>query len=71
MLREKPHGLLKPIETKLIPFHMLTMDFILRLRLWRRLGHGDELFDTIMMVIDKFTKAPRFLAGKNTYTTPD
>jgi hypothetical protein len=70
-LREKPHGLLKPITALPYPFHTITIDFILSLPPSRRFAHGDELFDTAMMVTDKFTKAIKIVPGKGTYTAPD
>ena len=70
-LRDKSHGLLKLIESKPIPFHTLTIDFILALPPSRRFGHGDELYDTVMTATDKFTKAVRLIPGKSTYAAPD
>ena len=70
-LRDKSHGLVKPIESKPIPFHTLTIDFILALPPSRRFGHGDELYDTVMTGTDKFTKVVRLIPGKSTYAAPD
>jgi hypothetical protein len=70
-LREKPHGLLKPIISLSHPFHTLTINFILSLPPSRRFAHGDELFDTAMTVTDKFTKAIKIISGKGTYVAPD
>jgi hypothetical protein len=47
------------------------MDFVLGLAPSRRFSHGDELFDTILTITDKFTKAVKPLVGKNTYSAED
>lgn len=70
-LRNKPNGLLKPIEASPTPFHTLTMDFIVSLPPSKRFAHGDETFDAILTVTDKFTKAVKLLPGKGTYTAMD
>src|SRR5437667_12325400 len=40
-LRDKPHGLLKQIESNQIPFHTLPIDFSLALPPSRSFDHGD------------------------------
>jgi hypothetical protein len=70
-LRHKPYGDAQPIESPSTPFHCVTMDFVLALPPARRFSHGDELFDTILTVTDKFTKAVKLLVGKNTYSAED
>jgi len=47
------------------------MDFILALPLSRRFGHGEELFDVVMFITNKFTKAVKVVPGKNIYTATD
>lgn len=59
-LREKPHGLLRPIEIKPILFHPLSIDHIRTLPQSYGSSDGDELFDAIMILIDKFTKGSTF-----------
>ena len=70
-LRDKTHGELQPITTAADPFHTLCMDFILSLPPAAKFGHGEELFDCVMPVTDKFTKAVRLLIGKTTYSATD
>jgi hypothetical protein len=47
------------------------MDFVLGLPPSRRFSHGDELFDTILTITDKFTKGVKLLVGKNNYSAND
>jgi hypothetical protein len=70
-LRHKPYGDAQPIQSPSTPFHCITMDFVLGLPPSRRFSHGDELFDTILTITDKFTKAVKLLVGKNTYSAED
>jgi len=70
-LQDKAHGLSKPIVTRPVPFYTLTMDFILALLLSRRFGHGEELFDVVISITNKFTKAVKVVSGKNIYTVTD
>ena len=60
-----------PINSQSIPFHTLTLDFIVALPPSQRFAHGSELFDSILTVTNKFTKAVRLIPGKDTYTAVD
>jgi hypothetical protein len=66
-LRDKQHGLLHPIQSPPIPFHSITMDFIVGLPPTTQSGHGNEIFDSILTIVDKFSKAVLLLVGKSTY----
>ena len=70
-LRHKPYGDAQVIETPNCPLHTITMDFILSLPPARCFAHGDELFDTILTLTDKFTKAIKLVIGKGTYNAAD
>jgi Integrase zinc binding domain/Chromo (CHRromatin Organisation MOdifier) domain len=67
-LRHRPYGDAQPIESPSTPFHCITMDFIVGLPPSRRFAHGDELFDSVLTITDKFTKAIKLLVGKSTFT---
>ena len=60
--RHRPYGSLQPIESPSVPFHTLTLDFILAL------PKSAEEFDTILSVTDKFTKKVTFVPGKKDYS---
>ena len=70
-LTDKPHGELIPIKTPPIPFHTLSMDFIVALPSATMFGHGDEAFDSILTVTDKFAKLVKLIPGKSTYSAMD
>ena len=59
--RHKPYGYLQPIESPSIPFHTLTLDFILAMPL------SEEGFDCAMTVTDKFSKRTTYIPGKSTW----
>jgi len=61
----------KPISTKPIPFYIITMDFVLLLPPFQRFEHRDKLFDMIILITDKFTKAVKLFISKNTYMVTD
>ena len=56
----KPYGYLQPIESASIPFHTLTLDFILALPV------SAKGFDCTMSVTDKFDKRLTYVPGKST-----
>ena len=60
--RHKPYGYLQPIESPAVPFHTLTLDFILVIPL------SDDEFDYTIIVIDKFTKRIIYILGKATWS---
>ena len=63
--RHKPYGFMQPIESPSIPFHTLTLDFILALPL------SEEGFDCALTVTDKFTKRTTYIPGKSTWTAEE
>ena len=63
--RHAPYGSLNPISSPPVPFHTITIDFILALPL------SDRDFDAAMSVTDKFTKRVTFAAGKTTWSAKD
>lgn len=60
--RHKPYGALQPILTPPVPFHTLTIDFILGLPKSR------EGFDAAMSVTCKFSKRVTSILGKSTWS---
>ena len=60
--RHAPYGSLNPISSPPVPFHTITIDFILALPL------SDKGFDAAMSTSDKFTKRVTFTAGKTTWS---
>lgn len=59
--RHLPHGSLQPIETEAIPFHTVTMDFIVGLP-------NDEGYDALLTVTCKFSKRVLLIEGSSTFT---
>ena len=55
----KPAGLLNPFPTPLIPWFVISMDFI------THLPKTDDGYDCIMVVIDKFSKRASSLHSNN------
>ena len=60
--RHAPYGFMQPILTSAVPFHIITIDFILAL------PTSIDGFDTIMSVSDKFIKRVQTVLGKKTWT---
>ena len=63
--RYAPYGSLNPISSPPVPFHTITIDFILALPL------SDKDFDAAISVTDKFTKRITFASGKITWSAKD
>ena len=63
--RHRPYDALQPIQSLPIPFHTLTLDFIMAL------PRSDEDFDCAMSVTDKFTKRAMAIPGKTTWKAMD
>ncbi len=63
-LRTKVPGLLEPIESGPEPFHTLTLDLIVKLPHSNMSG---KIYDSIMSITDKFSKAIILAPGKETY----
>ena len=60
--RHRPFGSLQPILTPAIPFHTLTLDFILALPI-----SVPDRYDCTLTVTDKFSKAVTVLPGMTSY----
>ena len=60
--RHRPYNSLQLIESSLMPFYTLTLDFIL---IFLKLV---EKFDIILSIIDKFTKKITFVSEKKNYS---
>ena len=63
--RHAPYGSMQPIYSPPIPFHTLTIDFILAMPL------TPEGFDCIKAVTCKFSKRVTFVPGKSTWKAPE
>ena len=63
--RHRPYGSLQPIQSPAVPFHTLTLDFILAL------PATAEGFDNALTVTDKFTKRITYIVGKVTWKAKD
>ena len=68
--RHKPYGKLSPILSSSEPFDTISIDLITDLPPCSREGSRD-LFDTIMTVTDKFSKAVRFIPGRKDWSAVD
>ena len=63
--RHRPYGVLEPIQTPSVPFHTITLDFILGLPM------TDDGLDCTMLVTDKYCKRNTFVPGQSTWKAPD
>ena len=63
--RHRPYGSLNPIETPPVPYHTLTLDFVLAL------PESQEGYNAILSVTDKFTKGITNIPGKTTWTAAE
>ena len=63
--RHMPYGAMQPIESPPVPFHTITIDFILSL------PTSVEGFDMAMPVTCKFTKRVTIVPGKSTWSAKD
>ena len=63
--RHTAYGSMQPIESPPVPFHTITIDFILALPL------SEEGFDNAMSVTCKFTKRVTIAPGKTTWSARD
>jgi len=60
--RHQPYGELQPIRTMNVPFHTITMDFVMALPI------SQEGYDCMLTITDKFSKRMTMIPGKTTYT---
>lgn len=63
--RHQPYGLLQPIYSPAVPYHTITLDFILVL------PTSDKGYNTILLLIDKYTKKVSLPLDKATYLIAD
>ena len=61
-----PYGSLNPISTPDIPFHTIAMNFIVALPV-----EGPELYNALLTVSCKFSKAKIFIPGRDDYSAAD
>ena len=65
--RHRPYGTLSPITSPSEPFDTITIDLVTDLPPCAHEGLAKR-FDTIMTVTDKFSKAVRFIPGRNDWS---
>ncbi|KAJ5203188.1 hypothetical protein N7449_005267 [Penicillium cf. viridicatum] len=63
--RHRPYGLLQPIQNPSIPYHTISLDFIVGLPV------TEEGFDALLAMTDKFSKQNGFIPGKTTWEGGD
>ena len=63
--RHLPHGSLQPILTPPVPYHTLTIDFILTL------PKSAKGYDCILSVTDKFSRKVTLIPGMSTFTAEE
>jgi hypothetical protein len=62
-VRHKPYGRLQIIEAPHKPFHTVTIDFVVKLPLSKL---NNDVYDTILTITDKLSRAVIFVPGKET-----
>jgi hypothetical protein len=62
-IRHRPYGVLASLPFPTAPWKEITMDFITGLPVWK--NNGVE-YDSILVVVDRFTKMARYLATTKT-----
>jgi hypothetical protein len=67
-VRHKPYGQLQIIEAPHRSFHTITIDFIVKLPLSK---HAGDVYDTILTITDKLSRATIFVPGKETWNAPE
>ena len=63
--RHKPYGELQPIGSVSVPFHTITMDFVLAL------PSTKQGLDCLLTITCKFSKRLNLIAGKTTYSAKE
>jgi hypothetical protein len=66
--RHRPYGELAPIPTPLKPWEEITMDFITDLPPSKK---NNQVFDSILVVVDRFTKLARYIAVRKSMDTAE
>ena len=67
--RHKPYGSLQPLPVPERPWKEISLDWIASLPS-SRTGTGEE-FDSILVIIDRYTKMARFLPTRSDATAPE
>ena len=68
--RHKPYGLLQPLPPPTRPWSSVTMDFIVKLPGSLEPGSA-RLCDTILVIVDRLTKAAKFVPTEETITAEE
>jgi hypothetical protein len=68
--RHKPYGLLQPLQPPERPWTSVTMDFIVKLPKSLEPGSA-RLCDTILVIVDRLTKAAKFVPTEETITAEE
>jgi hypothetical protein len=68
--RHKPYGLLQPLSPPQRPWTSVTMDFIVKLPKSREPGLA-RLCDTILVIVDRLTKAAKFVPTEESITAEE
>jgi len=68
--RHKPYGLLQPLQPLERPWTSVTMDFIVKLPKSLEPG-SNRLCDTILVIVDRLTKATKFVPTEETITAEE
>ena len=63
--RHRPYGALQPISSPPVPFHTITLDFVLALPT----SEKPDQYNTILSVTCKFLGRTTFISGKTTWST--
>ena len=67
--RHKPYGSLQPLPVPERPWKEISLDWIVSLPL-SRTGTGEE-FNSILVIVDRYTKIARFLPTRSDTTAPE
>ena len=68
--RHKPYGLLQPLQPPTRLQNSVTIDFIVKLLRLLELGSG-RLCDTVLVIVDRLTKATKFVPTEETITAEE
>jgi len=68
--KHKPYGLLQPLDVPTRPWQAIAVDFIVRLPASQE-PTAEEMYDGIMVVVDRFSKMGHFIPYKETFSATD
>ncbi len=68
--KHKPYGLLQPLDVPTRPWQAIAVDFIVRLPASQE-PTAEEMYDGIMVVVDRFSKIGHFIPYKETFSATD